>query len=132
MAVFPNLTSGAPVKYPLSRSNSYRTGVAVFTDLSEQRWSKGNGQRAGFALVFNNLSTPDKETLREFFSTTFGSYDATWQLTINDPIGSPTTYYNLQFVPNQHFIAQLTSYGRWRVTLQVRQTNTTDPPNSGG
>jgi hypothetical protein len=130
MAVFPNLASGQPVKYPLTRSNKFRTGVAVFTDMSEQRWSRGNGALAGFALVYNNISTADKETLRQFFSTTYGSYDATWQITINDPIGSPTTYYNCQFMPMQHFVAQETSFNRWRVTLQVRQTNSTNPVNT--
>lgn len=131
MAVFPTLHTGSVAKYPLGRGTRFRTGVGIFTDMSEQRFSKGNGALASFSLVYNNINTQDKETLREFFNTTLGSFDASWQLTLPDPSAmSPTTYHNLQFVPGSTFKGQNTSPSRWRVTLMVRQTNATNPPNS--
>lgn len=131
MSTFPTLKSGSVAKYPLTRGNKFRTNVATFTDLSEQRWSRGNGGLAMFSLVYNNIITSDKEILREFYGSTLGSFDSTWQLTLKDA-SSPhtqTTYYNLQFVPGVPFSAQETSPGIWRTTLQIRQTNMSDPPN---
>lgn len=122
---FPTITSGAVAKYPLTRSVQHRTQVWTFVDLTEQRFSKGNGGRAAFTLVYNNIKTADKETLRAFFASTFGSYDHTWSITLPDPSpGSPTTYTNMQFLANQQFAAVNISPDRWRVTLKCRQTIT--------
>ncbi len=122
MSAFPALSSGTVGKYPLTRGERYRTMVYSHVDLSEQRFSKGNGPLASFDLVFNNVKTADKNLVRAFFTGTLGAADTTWSITLNDPIGTPTIYTNLQFVPNQRFTAENISPDRWAFTLKVRQT----------
>jgi hypothetical protein len=97
--------------------------VYYMQDLSEQRFSRGQGGLASFELVYTNISTADKELLRIFFADRFGSFDHSWDITLPDPsAGSPTTYNNVQFMPRQNFEAANISPGRWSVTLKIRQT----------
>src|SRR6185295_8543823 len=122
MATFPNLTSGVTAKYPVRRTRQYRTQVYVALDMTEQRFSKGSPLEQ-FELSFNNVSTEDKETVREFFEARRGAFDATWSLELPEPSrDNPTTYEHLQFVPGTHFVAREHKPGRWQFSLQVRQT----------
>lgn len=123
MPSFPTLATGSVACYPITRGNRYRTMVYYMVDLSEQRFSRGQGGLASFELVYTNISTADKNTLRTFFIDRFGSFDHTWDITLPDPsVGSPTTYNNMQFIPGQQFEAANLSQGRWSVTLKIRQT----------
>lgn len=122
MPSFPTLATGSVAKYPLTRGNSYRGMVYFHADLSEQRFSRGQGGLATFELVFTNVSTADKNTVRQFFIDRFGSFDHSWDLTLPDPsVGSPTTWNNLQFIPGQQFEANNISPDRWQFSLKVRQ-----------
>jgi len=123
MAVgFPNLASGTPVKYPVSRSKVYRTVVLVASDGTEQRFSKGL-PLASFTLTYKDIKTTDKEILRAFWNARKGAYDVGWYIDFPEPSrSSPTRYENMQFVPGSQFVAVETHFDRWDVTLEVRQT----------
>lgn len=123
MASFPKLKTGSVAKYPATRQRVYRTMVHTFCDMSEQRFSKGNGPLCTWQLTYSNINTADKETLRGFFDGREGATDTTWDITIEDPDPAhPTTYTDMQFVPNSKFVAKNHSPDRWEVTLQMRQT----------
>lgn len=126
MASFPPLHTGSVAKYPVTRFHKYRTVIYTFVDLTEQRFSKGNGPLQDWDLVFNNVNTADKNTVEGFFTGTIGATDHTWDITFGDPDPStPTTYTNMQFLPNQRFTATNISPDRWKFTLRVRQTRKT-------
>ncbi len=114
------MTSGAIAKYPLTRRKSYRTSVLTSVDMSEQRFSKGS-VLAAFDLLFTSVSTADKNTVRDFFDARQGTFDTTWDITFDDPPGTPVTYLHLQFMPGQNFEATEVKTGRWNFNLKVRQ-----------
>jgi hypothetical protein len=94
----------------------------VSVDFSEQRFSKGSPLDE-FDLVYNDISTVDKETLRTFWNARQGSEDTTWDITLPDPdFAHPTTYSHMQFSPGQRFDATEIKPGRWKVTLKCRRT----------
>ena len=121
MSAFPTLTSGAVTCYPLTRRHNFRTRVFIFEDLSEQRFSMGT-DLAEFELVFNSLSTVDKETVRDFYNSARGAYTTTWMITLPDPLGDTNVWYGMQFLPQQLFQATETVTGRWNFSLKIRQT----------
>ncbi len=120
MASAPTLSSGTSVaKYPLVRSVKSRTSVLTFADFTEQRFAKGV-PLTSFTLTFNNVSTVDKDKWKDFFNGRKGSFDTTWDMTLND---DPEIFMdNLQFMPGQQFEATNIKPDRWRFTLSVRQT----------
>jgi len=120
VASLPNLRSGSPFKHPLTRVHKYRVGVAVALDTTEQRWSK-DSHLEEFDLNWPSISTHDKNTLQDFYNARQGSVDTTWDATLEDPIGSPTTFTHLQFVPGTPFTARNFQFDRWQVQLKVRQ-----------
>src|SRR5258708_808161 len=103
MPSFPKLHTGSVAKYPLTRGSQFRTVVYHHVDLSEQRFSKGQGGLASFSMVFNDVSTADKDTVKAFFIARLGPFDTSWDLTLPDP--TDTTYSNLEFIPGQKFEA---------------------------
>ncbi len=115
------LSSGSAVKYPLTRHRRQRAAVATFLDMSEQRFAKGS-PLDDFELSFTKIPTADKDLWRDFFNARKGSFDTSWELTIEDPPGSTTTFSNLQFVPRQQFEAKEESTGLWSFSLKIRQT----------
>jgi len=116
----PALTGGSVAKYPLTRRRKLRTAVATFLDFSEQRYAKGVGL-AEFDLTFHKIPTVDKDRWRDFFIARRGAFDITWEITIEDPPGSTTTYSHLQFAPGQQFEAVEEATGLWSFRLRVRQ-----------
>lgn len=132
MANFPTLSSGAVTKYPVTRRKKFRTAVYTHVDMSEQRFSKGGAPLVEFDLSFNSVTTEDKELVRDFFNNRRGSFDTTWDLTLEDKYvraqdtaaasGERTVFEHLQFMPNQRFEATENKPGRWSFTLKVRQT----------
>jgi hypothetical protein len=117
--VFPTLSSGWIMAYPLTDRHKWRTEVMRHIDLSEQRYSMGV-ELEEFDLEFHNLSTTDKETIRSFFTSTRGSFDTTWTLKFKDTNGILQTYTYMQFTGD--FSPEMTANGVWSIRLTVKQT----------
>lgn len=117
---FPTLASGFVFMYPMVQRDNWRTQVYRHIDLSEQRNALGV-QLQEFDLELHNLSTADKQTVRNFFTSTGGNFDATWTLSFTDTDGVQQTYTYMQFATNT-FSPEMTGPGRWSVRLSVRQT----------
>ena len=126
--VFPNLRTGSPAKYPVEVNYRNRSKVYVHADLSEQRFVKGFDGLRDFVLVYAEIGTADKETLRAFWNSMMGAFNTTWNITlpIDTPPGNVESFFGCQFVPGSQFDAQEVSHGIWRVTLQVRETRKGD------
>jgi hypothetical protein len=118
---FPNLSSGVPLKYPVERTAQIRGLIYVHEDLSEQRSPLGV-PLDDFNLNWADISTADKNTIQNFFNSQQGALATDWSLTIEDPPGTLATYNRLQFAPGQKFAATNFNFGRWSVTLKIRQT----------
>ena len=121
MATFPTLSTGSPAKYPFTRGRRQRSTTLVFNDFSEQHFAMGS-VLDDIKLVFNDISTADKETIRAFWNSSHGAYDTTWSVMVTDTDGSTRTFSNMQFTPGQQFSATNIKPGRWSVTLVARQT----------
>lgn len=118
---FPVISGGSVAKYPLTRHRIQRGAIATFLDFSEQRFSKGVPLN-DFELTWSKIPTADKDAIRDFFNARLGAFDTTWQITIEDPPGSPTTFQHMQFIPKQQFEAKEESTGLWSFSLKIRQT----------
>ncbi len=112
MPSFPTLSSGAVVKYPLTRTVVARTSVLEFVNGSEQRFIEGK-QTQRFRLQFDQIKTADMVTLQTFFSDSKGAFDQTWDLTIG-----AETITNCYF-DSDEFSATESSEGVWAVSLDV-------------
>lgn len=123
MPIFPKLSSGVVAKYPTTRRHNWRTGRIIFTDMSEQRWAKGQPFEE-FDLEFQNVGGVDKETLRNFFNSVKGPFDTTWEFDFPDPPApaSPGQFLHMKFAKDSTFTAVENKPGRWAVTLRVQQT----------
>lgn len=119
MAAFPNLRSGSPAMYPLTRGSCFATGVFRFVNGSEQR-VPDRPNYATFALVFNGLNGYDRSLLNEFFTSAKGSFDNTWSLTLPVLGGSPVTYSNLFFADDAIEFVDAPKE-RFNVTLRLMQ-----------
>ena len=82
MASFPTLRSGQVTMTPLTRGLEFRTQVHKFKNGSEQRVAE-RGERARFVLSYTNLDGYDVSTLCDFWRSTKGSFDATWDITVD-------------------------------------------------
>jgi hypothetical protein len=67
---------------PLTRAVEFRTQVHRFKNGSEQRVAE-RGERARFLLSYTNLDGYDVSTLRDFWRSTKGDFDATWDIEID-------------------------------------------------
>lgn len=76
-------------------------------------------------LVFSDIKTADKETVRAFWNSSHGSYDTTWDITLTDVDGSTIAMQHMQFTPGQQFQAAEVKPGRWSFTLNARRTRKT-------
>lgn len=121
MPSFPTITGGSIAKYPLTRTRLRRNVVNIFTDFSEQRFAQGSPLDA-FDLVFTRVKTSDKEAIRAFWDSRQGSFDTGFDMTLNDPPGSSTTYHHMQFTPGQQFEPTEQQPGLWTFTLKMRKT----------
>lgn len=92
MASFPTLRSGSSVKYPLRDTTLRGAGSVTFMDRSRQAWSSTLELRA-FELRFTNINGYDFSRIVDFFRSTKGQFDTTWDITIGS-----TTYSNMMFV----------------------------------
>ncbi len=112
MASFPPIASGAVTRYPLRRAIVARTTTIEFLNGSEQRYSEGRGGHS-FRLVLDRLKTADMLTVRTFFESTKGGFDATWDITIGTE-----TIVNCYFESDE-WTATESSEGLWQLSLDV-------------
>jgi hypothetical protein len=112
LATFPSISSGAITRYPLARAVVARTSVLEFVDGTEQRFLEGKGSHR-FRLQWDRLKTADMLTLRAFFGSTKGAFDATWDITIG-----AETLLNCYFESDE-WSAVEASEGLWTVSLDV-------------
>lgn len=119
---FPKLTSGVVAKYPSTRRRNFRTEVYVHADMTEQRFPKGVPLEE-FQLTFNNVSTVDKELVRNFFNDRRGEFDVTWELDWPESPApaDPIVYKHMQFT-NPTFEATEFKPGRWGFAVSMKQT----------
>jgi hypothetical protein len=82
VASFPTLRSGQVTMTPLTRAVEFRTQVHRFRNGSEQRVAE-RGERARFVLSYTNLDGYDVSTLRDFWRSTKGAFDPTWDITVD-------------------------------------------------
>jgi len=124
MASFPNLSTGKPLCYPVTRGRRRRCTTITFNDFSEQKFAMGT-VLDDLAITFNSISTADKDTVRAFWNSMHGSYDTTWDITATDVDSSTISIQHLQFTPGQQFAATQIKPGRWSLTLNARRTRKT-------
>lgn len=115
MANFPTITSGRVERLPFTRAKTYRTKVLQFANGSEQRWAQPAGPQK-FSLNFNGVSTPDKDTVRAFFVSCKGAYDATWSLTVDG------VQYDYCAFDQDDFTATQAENLKWSFSLKIVQT----------
>lgn len=120
-ANFPTLSGGSVAKHPLTRRRRQRFTVLTFADMSEQRFAMGTPLDA-LALTYTKVSTVDKDLVRQFWNDRRGSDDTDFDITLDDPHGTPTTYTHMQFTPGQTFEATEEATGLWSFTLSMRRT----------
>lgn len=114
MASFPTLRSGQVTMTPLTRAVEFRTQVHRFKNGSEQRVAE-RGERARFVLSYTDLDGYDVSTLRDFWRSTKGAFDATWDITIDGVL-----YEGCAFESDE-FAATEGKAERYAVSLAVRQ-----------
>lgn len=99
---------------PLTRAVEFRTQVHRFRNGSEQRVAE-RGERARLVLTFTNLDGYDVSTLRDFWRSTKGAFDATWDITIDGVL-----YEGCAFEDDE-FAATESKAERYSVALRVVQ-----------
>ena len=114
MASFPTLRSGQVTMTPLTRGVEFRTLVYTFRNGSEQRCAE-RGERARFVLTYANLDGYDVATLRDFWRSAKGAFDATWDIEIDG-----VTYEGCAF-EDDAFTASESKPERYSVSLKVMQ-----------
>lgn len=115
MADFPTLSSGKTAMYPVVETVQFRTGMVRMLNDTEQRWRKQSPLR-DFVLEFQKISRADKETLRTWFNSVKGSFDATWNLTL----GSDTWAYCV--FTDDEWVERENTPMFYDVSLKIRQT----------
>lgn len=78
MATYPDpLTTGTSFRTPLVRKLEFQTGIARGLDTTEQRWAITPGDES-FQLLYQDLSTTERNQLLTFLESTKGPFDDTW------------------------------------------------------
>lgn len=75
-ASFPTLQSGQVTRYPTSRQMTYKTGRAISTNGSEQRWISAP-PLAAFMLQFTDIQQSDLNNISDFFQSQKGMFSST-------------------------------------------------------
>ena len=114
MASFPTLVSGQVSMTPFSRGLEFVTTVYKFKNFSEQRTSD-RGERARFVITVTNANGYDVSNLRTFWRSAKGSFDATWDITVDG-----TLYSGMAF-EDDDFDAVEGKAERYSVTLKAFQ-----------
>lgn len=114
MASFPTLRSGQVTMTPLTRASEFVTGVIRYRNGSEQRFVQ-RAERARFVLSFSNLDGYDVATLRDFWRSTKGAFDATWGITIDGVL-----YEGCAFEDDEFSVTE-SKAERYSVSLRVIQ-----------
>ncbi|HEY3741171.1 MAG TPA: hypothetical protein VGL53_15070, partial [Bryobacteraceae bacterium] len=82
MLVFPQLSSGANVQYPLVRSDASRTVINTLADGSTVKFEDVSAVRVHWALQLNSLDGAERLALEELFLATEGQLNS---FTLLDP-----------------------------------------------
>jgi hypothetical protein len=114
VASFPTLRSGQVTMTPLTLAVEFRTQVHRFRNGSEQRVAERR-ERARFLLSYTNLDGYDVSTLRDFWRSTKGGFDATWDITVDGVL-----YEGCAFEDDE-FTATEPKAERYSVSLKVMQ-----------
>jgi hypothetical protein len=115
MASFPTLSTGSIACYPLTRTVSTATEVHRFEDDTEQRY-RDRVALMVFELVWTNISESDFALIEAFFDARRGTFDATWDITVNGTLVSNCSFVDdsLSRTENKH--------GFVSGSLRIRQT----------
>lgn len=114
MASFPSLSHGSAALYPLTAGQRYPARILQFGDDGEQRFRLSAPLRK-FRLVYEQISAADVATVRTFFDSMKGAFDATWDLTI-----AGTTYSYLAFETDALVVTER-SVNLFDIALDIRQ-----------
>ncbi len=76
MAVFPKLKTGAAAQYPLSVASAFKTRVAKFLDLSEQRFRDRPGEVRRWVVDLRLLTHMELDEVERFFDEQRGGFGA--------------------------------------------------------
>jgi hypothetical protein len=114
MASFPQIRSGSTVLYPLRRVRGHATTVVRFCDDTEQRW-RAIAPRSEFILEYRDINGYELSELLDFFRTTKGMVDTTWDIQIGG-----TTYFHMMFDTDRLEVSE-TRPERYTVRLPCRQ-----------
>lgn len=115
MAAFPTPFAGVSTLYPLTTAKRYPVGVLKFDDGTEQRFRQCAGLNS-FTLALDQITGDEKDAIVDFFETSKGSFDATWDLVIG-----ATTYSYMAFADDKISATQGES-GAWSLTVRLVQT----------
>lgn len=112
---FPTPFAGVAALYPLTHAKRYQVAVLKFTDGTEQRYRQSAGLNS-FTLELAEMTTTEKDAIVDFFDTSKGSFDATWDIVIN-----ATTYSYMAFAEDK--ISPVWSdSGTWSLSVRLVQT----------
>lgn len=114
MASFPTLHSGQVTMTPLTRAVEFRTQVHRFRNGAEQRIAE-RGERARFVLSYTNLDGYDVSTLRDFWRSKKGAFDATWDITVDGVLYEGCAFEDDEFTCSE------TKAERYSLSLKVTQ-----------
>jgi hypothetical protein len=117
-ATFPTLSSGSgSIRYPLSRSKTYVTGLHRFGNGSEQRWKSVGALQRPLEIQLRGLDGYNLSLVREFFRSMKGAFDSTWSITLG-----AATYPNCAF-DQDDFSPVERKPNLYDLTLRIVQTH---------
>lgn len=123
--IFPTLSCGSPVLYPLARSINFLTTVNVFLDDSQQRWRE-HTRLESFDLTFNNLKLADLNLILAFWRSMRGPDHTDWQITIDG-----VTYLNCTFAEDSLSYSEADEYPElYSLQVSARQAVQAAPRTS--
>lgn len=95
MASFPQRFDGEAALFPLQRNRRFPVEVQQFDDWTEQRW-KLCAPTTDFVLQLDSITEADRDAIEDFFETTKGGFDTTWDIEIGGE-----TFENMMFVDDR-------------------------------
>lgn len=113
----PTVRGSAQALYPVQRSVSFLTDIAIGLNATEQR-AKKRPPLTTFTLSYSRISAADTAAMKAFFESQKGSFDSTWSFTLGS-----TTYAHLA-LEDDVFLCREESANRltYSFTLKARQT----------
>ena|SRR6185437_15333037 len=115
--VFPTLKSGTVACWGTTRTRTFGSDVLACVDGSAYRY-KSRLPTTDFTLVFTAIEGYDLAVLRAFWISNKGSFDSTWQITLDGVL-----YQNCCFASDQWaFTEDPGKVNRFSGKLQVIQT----------